>query len=48
VYKFDENEETFTSIRKLGTDERIDELAQMLSGDRSSETARETARELLD
>lgn len=48
VFKFDENDETFTSIRKLGADERIDELAQMLSGDRSSEKARGTARELLD
>ena len=47
VYKFDENEETFTSIRKLDADERIDELAQMLSGG-TSETAKETARELLD
>lgn len=48
VYKFDGEEETFTSIRKLDDNERIDELAQMLSGDRSSETARGTARELLD
>ena len=48
VYKFDTDEETFTSIRKLDADERIDELAQMLSGDRTSETARGTARELLD
>lgn len=48
VYKFDAEEETFTSIRKLDDNERIDELAQMLSGDRSSETARGTARELLD
>ena len=48
VYKFDQEDATFTSIRKLEADERIDELAQMLSGDRTSETARGTARELLD
>uniref|UniRef100_UPI0030D78DE4 DNA repair protein RecN n=1 Tax=uncultured Sunxiuqinia sp. TaxID=1573825 RepID=UPI0030D78DE4 len=46
VYKFDEGEKTFTSIRKLENSERVDELAQMLSGDRNSDTARETAREL--
>ncbi|HKJ43972.1 MAG TPA: DNA repair protein RecN [Sunxiuqinia sp.] len=48
VYKFDTESDTFTSIRKLDDNERIDELAQMLSGDKSSETARGTARELLD
>lgn len=48
VYKFDEEEQTFTSIRKLKEHERVDELAQMLSGDRHSDTARETARELLE
>ncbi len=48
VHKFDEGEETYTSIRKLNDNERIDELAQMLSGDRNSDTARETARELLN
>ncbi|MHA7111908.1 DNA repair protein RecN [Sunxiuqinia elliptica] len=48
VYKFDEEEQTFTSIRKLEEHERVDELAQMLSGDRHSDTARETARELLE
>ena len=48
VYKFDQDEQTFTSIRKLENSERVDELAQMLSGDRNSDTARETARELLD
>ncbi len=48
VYKFDEEEQTYTSIRKLEEHERVDELAQMLSGDRHSDTARETARELLE
>ncbi|WP_299576479.1 DNA repair protein RecN [uncultured Sunxiuqinia sp.] len=48
VYKFDQEDQTFTSIRKLENSERVDELAQMLSGDRHSDTARETARELLN
>ena len=48
VYKFDEGDETFTSIRKLDDDQRIEELAQMLSGDRNSQKARETAKELLE
>ena len=48
VYKYETDERTFTSIRELNDDERIDELAQMLSGENASDTARKTARELLD
>ncbi|MEN6456154.1 MAG: DNA repair protein RecN [Prolixibacteraceae bacterium] len=48
VYKYETPERTFTSIRELNEDERIDELAQMLSGEKASDTARKTARELLD
>jgi DNA repair protein RecN (Recombination protein N) len=47
VFKFDENEQTFTSIRKLTEQERIEEIAEMLSGENYSSTARETAKELL-
>jgi DNA repair protein RecN (Recombination protein N) len=47
VYKFDEDEQTFTSIRKLTEVERVDEIAQMLSGENFSATAMETAKELL-
>jgi DNA repair protein RecN (Recombination protein N) len=47
VYKFDQNDRTFTSIRKLSEQERIEEIAQMLSGENYSATAMETARELL-
>ena len=47
VFKFDQNEHTFTSIRKLNDQERIEEIAQMLSGENFSATALETARELL-
>jgi len=47
VFKFDENEHTYTSIRKLTEQERIEEIAEMLSGENYSTTARETAKELL-
>lgn len=47
VFKFDQNEQTYTSIRKLTEQERIEEIAQMLSGDNFSSTAMETAKELL-
>jgi DNA repair protein RecN (Recombination protein N) len=47
VFKFDENEHTFTSIRKLTEHERIIEIAEMLSGENYSNTAIETAKELL-
>lgn len=48
VYKYDEGDHTFTSIRKLNNDERIVELAKMLSGENYSEKALETAKELLN
>jgi DNA repair protein RecN (Recombination protein N) len=47
VYKFDQNNQTFTSIRKLTEKERLEEIAEMLSGENFSATALETARELL-
>lgn len=47
VFKFDENEHTFTSIRKLTEQERVEEIAEMLSGENYSSTAKETAKELL-
>jgi len=47
VYKFDQNDQTFTSIKKLSEQERVEEIAQMLSGENYSATAMETARELL-
>ncbi|MDX9883418.1 MAG: DNA repair protein RecN [Prolixibacteraceae bacterium] len=48
VYKYDENDRTHTSIRKLDEQERVVELAKMLSGENYSETALEAARELLN
>jgi len=47
VYKFDLNEQTYTSIAKLTDQERVEEIAQMLSGENYSATALETAKELL-
>ena len=47
VYKFDLDEKTYTSIRKLTEQERVEEIAEMLSGENFSSTALETAKELL-
>jgi DNA repair protein RecN (Recombination protein N) len=47
VYKFDRDDRTFTSIKKLNEQERVEEIAQMLSGENYSATAMETAKELL-
>lgn len=47
VYKFDQDDQTFTSIRKLSEKERVEEIAEMLSGENFSETAMKTAEELL-
>ncbi|MCW0484875.1 DNA repair protein RecN [Gaoshiqia sediminis] len=48
VFKYDDEEQTFTSIRQLNDDERVEELAQMLGGEKASDTTRKTARELLN
>ncbi len=47
VYKFDQGDQTFTSIKKLTEQERVEEIAQMLSGENYSVTSLETAKELL-
>ncbi len=47
VFKFIEEEKTYSSIEKLNETERVDELALMISGNSALEAARETARELL-
>ena len=47
VFKFDEADQTYTSIRKLSEQERVEEIAQMLSGENYSATTLETAKELL-
>ncbi|MFD2144803.1 DNA repair protein RecN [Mucilaginibacter antarcticus] len=47
VYKDDDAETTRTRIKQLSTDERILEIAKMLSGDKPGESALQNARELL-
>lgn len=48
VFKQDDDTATHTYIRHLSDDERVAELAQMLSGENATETAEAAARELLD
>lgn len=47
VYKEDDEESTHTRIFQLSEDERVGELAMMLSGDSNNATARATALHLL-
>ncbi len=47
VYKEDDEHSTFTRIRELDPNERIDELAIMLSGSNVDETAKAAAKSLL-
>lgn len=48
VYKQDDEVSTSTHIKQLGDDERVRELAAMISGDSNDENALVTARTLLD
>ncbi|MDG1264539.1 MAG: DNA repair protein RecN [Flavobacteriaceae bacterium] len=48
VFKETKNESTFTQLKKLKPEERIQEVAQMLGGDEISETAIQHAKELLN
>ena len=47
VYKQDTDRYTETHIRRLNQDERVDEIAAMLSGDNITPAARDNARQLL-
>ena len=47
VYKTVEQEKTFTRIRKLDDTERETEIAKMISGNSPTESALQTARELM-
>ncbi|MNY19182.1 DNA repair protein RecN [compost metagenome] len=47
VYKENRDGQTSTSIKKLTTDERIKEIAMMLSGENPGESAILNAKELL-
>ncbi len=48
VYKTEENGQTATHIKRLNDDERLVEIAEMLSGKKISETALQHAKELLN
>ena len=47
VYKEDTDTSTYTRVKELSADERVDELAVMLSGSEVNEAARANARSLL-
>jgi len=47
VYKDDEGATTYTRIKQLGKQERVLEIAKMLSGDKPGESALQNARDML-
>lgn len=47
VYKYEENGKTYTSIKILDDDARIEELAKMVGGEKLTETTIKAAKELL-
>ena len=47
VYKDDDSATTYTRIKQLNQQERVTEIAKMLSGDKPGESALQNARELL-
>ncbi len=47
VLKEEENGEWRTRVRKLSEEERVEEVARMLSGEEMTKAAKEQARELL-
>jgi DNA repair protein RecN (Recombination protein N) len=48
VEKKVEKDRTFTSARKLGREERVEEIARLVAGSRLTAASREAAREMLD
>lgn len=48
VYKYDDAESTHTSIRALNQEQRVEEIAMMLSGEKATQAAIDTARQLLN
>ena len=47
VYKKDNENETVSHIRRLTQEERVEEIAHMLSGEKLTEAAMQNAKELL-
>jgi DNA repair protein RecN (Recombination protein N) len=48
VYKFEKGGKTYTSLKLLSENERVNELAKMVGGENLSESNLKTAQELLD
>ena len=48
VYKKEENNKIITDVKLLSDKERVNEIAEMLSGDKSNKSANELANELLN
>ena len=48
VYKREENNKVITDVKLLSNKERVNEIAEMLSGDKSNKSANELANELLN
>jgi DNA repair protein RecN (Recombination protein N) len=48
VYKYEEDGKTYTSVKQLQGNERIEELAKMVGGENLTDTTLKTARELLN
>ncbi|MBW6536645.1 MAG: DNA repair protein RecN [Mariniphaga sp.] len=47
VYKYEEKGKTFSSIRQLSENERVEELAKMVGGENLTDTTLKTAKELM-
>jgi DNA repair protein RecN (Recombination protein N) len=48
VFKDNSQERSLSSLKELSGDERVEAIARMISGDRQSETAQKSARELME
>ena len=48
VYKIVENKNTSTRLKNLNFSQRVSEIAEMLSGDESAESAYDLAKKLLN
>ena len=48
ISKYENNSRTFTKVEKLGYNERVKQIAIMISGDKISPSAISSAKELLD
>ena len=48
VFKREQNDKVITDIKLLSDKERVNEIAEMLSGDKSNKSANELANELLN